>query len=159
MTATVQALVGQVRLTILWAVRDRVLHAVFGVGLLLLLLVPVFSDFSMRQVQEAAISLTLSASSLTLLVVAALLGSAAIFRDVDRRMADVELMVTSRNTRLAEEIDVVRVLVNQAHTFGNGGSFNNALNFTLSVPHKPALNCCVDSWRPHCNELANYTGH
>ncbi|MDJ0955535.1 MAG: aldehyde dehydrogenase family protein [Arenicellales bacterium] len=35
--------------------------------------------------------------------------------------------------RLAEEIDVVRVLVNQAHTFGNGGSFDNALNFTLSM--------------------------
>lgn len=35
--------------------------------------------------------------------------------------------------RLAEEIEVVRVLVNQAHTFGNGGSFNNGLNFTLSM--------------------------
>jgi sulfoacetaldehyde dehydrogenase len=35
--------------------------------------------------------------------------------------------------RLAEEIDVVRVLINQAHTFGNGGSFNNGLNFTLSM--------------------------
>ncbi len=35
--------------------------------------------------------------------------------------------------RLAEELDVVRVLVNQAHTFGNGGSFNNGLNFTLSM--------------------------
>lgn len=35
--------------------------------------------------------------------------------------------------KLAEELDVVRVLVNQAHTFGNGGSFNNALNFTLSM--------------------------
>ncbi len=35
--------------------------------------------------------------------------------------------------RLAETIDVVRVLVNQAHTFGNGGSFSNALNFTLSM--------------------------
>lgn len=80
-----RSFVGLVRLTFLWAVRDRVLHAVFGVGVLLLLLVPVLSDFSMRQVQEAAISLALSASSLTLLVVAALLGSAAIFRDVDRR--------------------------------------------------------------------------
>jgi sulfoacetaldehyde dehydrogenase len=39
----------------------------------------------------------------------------------------------SQPVRLAEEIDVVRVLVNQAHTFGNGGSFNNALNFTLSM--------------------------
>ncbi|WP_439111714.1 acylating sulfoacetaldehyde dehydrogenase [Lentibacter sp.] len=35
--------------------------------------------------------------------------------------------------RLAEEIDVVRVLVNQAHTFGNGGGFNNGLNFTLTM--------------------------
>jgi sulfoacetaldehyde dehydrogenase len=35
--------------------------------------------------------------------------------------------------RLAQNIDVVRVLVNQAHAFGNGGSFNNALNFTLSM--------------------------
>ncbi len=35
--------------------------------------------------------------------------------------------------KLAEDMDVVRVLVNQAHTFGNGGSFNNALNFTLSM--------------------------
>ncbi len=35
--------------------------------------------------------------------------------------------------RLAEELDVVRVLVNQAHTFGSGGSFTNGLNFTLSM--------------------------
>lgn len=34
---------------------------------------------------------------------------------------------------LAEEIDVVRVLVNQAHTFGNGGGFDNGLPFTLSM--------------------------
>lgn len=35
--------------------------------------------------------------------------------------------------RLAAELPVVRVLVNQAHTFGNGGSFDNALPFTLSM--------------------------
>ncbi|CAJ2377199.1 MAG: Sulfoacetaldehyde dehydrogenase (acylating) [Arenicellales bacterium IbO2] len=40
---------------------------------------------------------------------------------------------TAHPRRLAEELDVVRVLVNQAHAFGNGGSFNNALNFTLSM--------------------------
>ena len=34
---------------------------------------------------------------------------------------------------LAEEIDVARVLVNQAHTFGNGGGFDNGLPFTLSM--------------------------
>ena len=39
-----------------------------------------------------------------------------------------------RNARsLAEDTDVVRVLVNQAHTFGNGGGFDNALPFTLSM--------------------------
>ena len=38
-----------------------------------------------------------------------------------------------RARKLAEETDVVRVLVNQAHTFGNGGSFENGLNFTLSM--------------------------
>jgi sulfoacetaldehyde dehydrogenase len=34
---------------------------------------------------------------------------------------------------LAAELDVVRVLVNQAHTFANGGSFDNGLPFTLSM--------------------------
>ena len=34
---------------------------------------------------------------------------------------------------LAERLDVVRVLVNQAHTFGNGGSFDNGLGFTLTM--------------------------
>ncbi|MEM7057414.1 MAG: aldehyde dehydrogenase family protein [Pseudomonadota bacterium] len=34
---------------------------------------------------------------------------------------------------LAAETDVVRILVNQPHTFGNGGSFNNCLPFTLSM--------------------------
>ena len=34
---------------------------------------------------------------------------------------------------LAEDMRVVRVLVNQAHTFGNGGSFTNSLPFTLSM--------------------------
>ena len=38
-----------------------------------------------------------------------------------------------RAHELAEATDVVRVLVNQAHTFGNGGGFNNALPFTLSM--------------------------
>ena len=38
-----------------------------------------------------------------------------------------------RGRALAERLDVVRVLINQAHTFGNGGSFDNGLNFTLSM--------------------------
>jgi sulfoacetaldehyde dehydrogenase len=39
----------------------------------------------------------------------------------------------SRARKLAEQADVVRVLINQAHTFGNGGGFDNGLNFTLSM--------------------------
>ena len=35
--------------------------------------------------------------------------------------------------RLAEELDTTRVLVNMAHTFGNGGGFDSGLNFTLSM--------------------------
>lgn len=34
---------------------------------------------------------------------------------------------------LAADLDVVRVLVNFAHTFGNGGGFDSGLNFTLSM--------------------------
>lgn len=34
---------------------------------------------------------------------------------------------------LAQDIDVVRVLVNQAHTFGNGGGYDNGLPFTLTM--------------------------
>ena len=38
------------------------------------------------------------------------------------------------NARLvAAELDVVRVLVNQAHAIGNGGSFTNGLPFTLTM--------------------------
>jgi len=40
---------------------------------------------------------------------------------------------SARARRLAAEVEVVRVLVNQAHTFGNGGGFDNGLNFTLSM--------------------------
>ena len=35
--------------------------------------------------------------------------------------------------RFAAELDVVRVLVNQAHAMGNGGSFTNGLPFTLTM--------------------------
>ncbi len=34
---------------------------------------------------------------------------------------------------LAEELEVARVLVNFAHTFGNGGGFDSGLGFTLSM--------------------------
>ncbi len=39
----------------------------------------------------------------------------------------------SKAEKLAENLDVVRVLVNQAHTFGNGGGFTSGFPFTLSM--------------------------
>ena len=39
----------------------------------------------------------------------------------------------ARAKELAEDLPVVRVLVNFAHTFGNGGGFNSGLGFTLSM--------------------------
>ncbi|ADP72609.1 Aldehyde Dehydrogenase [Rhodomicrobium vannielii ATCC 17100] len=38
-----------------------------------------------------------------------------------------------RARELAADLKVVRVLVNFAHTFGNGGGFDSGLNFTLSM--------------------------
>lgn len=65
--------------------RDRVLHALLGVALLIFLLVPVFSLFSMRQVQELSVSLCLSTLSLVLLVFSVLLGASSVWRDIERR--------------------------------------------------------------------------
>ena len=39
----------------------------------------------------------------------------------------------ARAWHLAESLNVVRVLVNFGHTFGNGGGFDSGLNFTLSM--------------------------
>jgi sulfoacetaldehyde dehydrogenase len=39
----------------------------------------------------------------------------------------------TRARQLAEDLPVVRVLVNFAHTFGNGGGFDSGLEFTLTM--------------------------
>ena len=70
-----------------WTLRDRILHSMLGVSLLLLLLIPSFSMFSMRQVQELSITLSLSAVSFVLLVLAILLGGSSIWRDLEKRYA------------------------------------------------------------------------
>lgn len=85
MRRCLKMLLNQMLLTLRWALRDRILHAVLGVALFLFLLVPVFSVFSLRQVQELAITLALSAISLVLLILATLLGSSSVWRDIERR--------------------------------------------------------------------------
>jgi ABC-type transport system involved in multi-copper enzyme maturation permease subunit len=74
-----------IRVTFLGAVRDRILLAIIGVGGLMFLLVPAFSMFSMRQAREVAITLSLSACSLTLLLLVVLLGASSLWRDIERR--------------------------------------------------------------------------
>lgn len=45
----------------------------------------------------------------------------------------IHTKIMARARELAEELDVARVLVNFAHTFGNGGGFDSGLGFTLSM--------------------------
>lgn len=45
----------------------------------------------------------------------------------------IHTMMPDRPHMVAETTSVARILVNQAHTFGNGGGFNNSLPFTLSM--------------------------
>ena len=80
-------LLSQIKLTLKWAFRDRIFYAVIGVGLFILFLVPIFSSFSMRQVQELSITLALSFNAFFLLVMAILLGSVSFWREIDRRYA------------------------------------------------------------------------
>lgn len=65
--------------------RDKILYALFGVALFLLLLAPTLSLFSMRQVQELSITLSLSAISISLLLLAVFLGATSIWRDIEKR--------------------------------------------------------------------------
>lgn len=67
------------------AKRDKLLHAIALVGLLILLLVPSFSLFSMRQVQELSVTIATSALSMILMVVTLLTGASSIWRDVERK--------------------------------------------------------------------------
>ena len=59
-----------------------------------------------------------------------------------------------RARELAEELPVVRVLVNFAHTFGNGGGFDSGLEFTLTMgcgswqKNRRGASCCHRMCQP-----------
>jgi ABC-type transport system involved in multi-copper enzyme maturation permease subunit len=71
--------------------RDRILYGVIGMSAVMILLVPALSNFSMRQVQELSITLSLSVVSGMLLVVTLLLGASSIWRDIERRYTSAVL--------------------------------------------------------------------
>lgn len=66
-------------------IRDRLLQLLFVCALFIFLIVPAISLFSMRQIQELSITLSLSAISFILLVLTIILGSSSVWRDLDRR--------------------------------------------------------------------------
>jgi len=66
-------------------IRDRLLQLLMVCALFVFLVVPALSLFSMRQVQELSVTLSLSAISFILLVLTVILGSSSVWRDLDRR--------------------------------------------------------------------------
>ncbi|WP_020676435.1 ABC transporter permease [Geopsychrobacter electrodiphilus] len=64
--------------------KDRVFHGILMVALLLLS-IPLLSQFSMRQVTELSITLSLSLISFILLLLAVFLGGTSIWKDMERR--------------------------------------------------------------------------
>jgi len=64
--------------------RDRVFHGILIVALLLPL-IPVISQLSMRQVTELSITLSLSLISFIMLLLAVFLGGTALWKDIERR--------------------------------------------------------------------------
>ena len=66
-------------------IRDRLLQLLLVCALFIFLVVPALSLFSMRQVQELSVTLSLSAISAILLIVTVILGSSSVWRDLDRR--------------------------------------------------------------------------
>jgi ABC-type transport system involved in multi-copper enzyme maturation permease subunit len=66
-------------------IRDRVLHAILAVGLLLLVSTPVVAVFSMRQVVALAVSYSLSVIALLGLLLTLFLSMAILSRDMERR--------------------------------------------------------------------------
>lgn len=77
--------------------RDRLLQ-----GLLIVsagfLLIPYLSTFSMRQVRELSITLSLSAVSFILLVIASFFGAVSVWRDVERRYTTSILSLSGSRT-------------------------------------------------------------
>jgi ABC-type transport system involved in multi-copper enzyme maturation permease subunit len=97
----------------LWMLlRDRLLQAVLGVAAVMLLLVPSLSTFSMRQVQELAITLSLSSISLVLLVLSLLLGSSAVWREIERRYtSSILTLPVSRATYLLAKFTSIGIFI------------------------------------------------
>lgn len=112
------------RLSLASLVRDRLLYLVFSLALLALVLIPAFSMFSMRQVQELAVTLCLSALSLLLLVTTVLTGSSSLWRDIEKRhTASVLGLPVSRSSFVLAKFAAISVLLAAVSLAMGVGSF------------------------------------
>ena len=66
-------------------IKDRMFYLILSM-LLLFILVPVFSSFSMRQIQEVSITMSLSLNSFILLFLAMFGGVVTVWRDIERKI-------------------------------------------------------------------------
>ena len=106
------AMKNQITLTLKWAFRDRLFHVLLGAAFFMLLLVFVFSAFSMRQVQELSITLSLSFISFILLVLSTLLGASSVWRDIEKRyMASVAGLPLSRSSYIAAKFFGIAIFI------------------------------------------------
>lgn len=117
-------LVNFISLNIRWIVRDRIAQVLVGIALLLMVLVPVFSSFSMRQSQELAVTLALSSISLVLLIYSVFLGSTLLWREIERRytLPVLALPVPRSTFVLAKFIAIVLLLCAGGILMGVGAS-------------------------------------
>ena len=82
-------------------IRDRLMQLLLACALFIFLVVPALSLFSMRQVQELSVTLSLSAISIILLMLTVILGSSSVWRDLDRRyLASILGLPVSRTSYL-----------------------------------------------------------
>lgn len=93
-------------------IRDRLLQLLLVCALLIFLVVPALSLFSMRQVQELSVTLSLSAISLILLILTVILGSSSVWRDLDRRyLASVLGLPISRTSYILGKFAGIMVFI------------------------------------------------
>lgn len=103
--------------------RDRILHAVCGVAAVMILMVPSLSSFSMRQVQELSITLSLSVVSLSLMIITLLLGASSIWRDVERRYTtSILTLPLSRSTYLLSRFVSIAIFLTVTTLLLSAGS-------------------------------------
>jgi len=136
-----------ISVTLKWTLRDRALHGLFGATLLLFALIPIMSIFSMRQVQELSITLSLSMISFILLILAVLLGSSSVWRDIERRYtASVLGLPISRATYIsAKFIGIAFFIISCAALLGLAACLTIGITRVLYPPLPPVnwLNICI----------------